>query len=348
LAWDSRPKGEGGQRWFHLYPNEKIIHNDTIHWTGPDQNWNYMCADCHSTNLKKNYDLKSDTYSTTWSEINVSCEACHGPGSHHVEWARGSLNTLPLNRYLSPQGSGSENKDLDYSKGLVVRLDERKGVTWTTDPQTGRPKRSGPRNTNIEIETCAPCHSRRSVIWKDYVFGKPYMDTYLPQLLEEGMYYADGQIQGNDPVRAVRIKAATALALVPVDRLTAEWRTVFEKVIDEYVETQLANADRPEAHLNIGLLYARIGRFGEAETEYKTAIRLQPSFIPAYVNLSDLYRMQGRDNEGEQLLREALKLSPQNAEVYHALGLLLVRKKQMSEAIDALEKSVRLKPDNSH
>jgi hypothetical protein len=196
IAWDSRSKGEGGQRWFHLYPNEKITHNDTIHWTGPDQNWNYMCADCHSTNLKKNYDLKSDTYSTTWSEINVSCEVCHGPGSHHVEWARGSLNTLPLNRYSSPQGSGSENKDLDYSKGLVVRLDERKGVRWTTDPQTGRPKRSGPRTTNIEIETCAPCHSRRNVIWKDYVFGKPYMDTYLPQLLEEGMYYADGQILG--------------------------------------------------------------------------------------------------------------------------------------------------------
>ncbi|HJZ04763.1 MAG TPA: multiheme c-type cytochrome, partial [Patescibacteria group bacterium] len=181
IAWDSRPKSEGGQRWFHLYPNEKIIHDDILHWTGPNQNWNYMCADCHSTNLKKNYDQKLNKYNTTWSEINVSCEACHGPGSLHVELAK---------------RSESENKNLGYSKGLVVRLDERKGIKWTVDPQTGRAIRSEPRITNIEIETCAPCHSRRSVIWKDHAFGKPYMDTHLPTLLEEDMYYADGQIQG--------------------------------------------------------------------------------------------------------------------------------------------------------
>ena len=55
IAWDSRPKSVGGQRWFHLYPDEKIAHDDVLHWTGLNQNWNHMCAGCHSTNLKKNY-----------------------------------------------------------------------------------------------------------------------------------------------------------------------------------------------------------------------------------------------------------------------------------------------------
>src|SRR5208283_5324260 len=88
VAWDSRPKEQGGQRWFHLYPDQKLSGGDRLHWTGRDQTWNYMCANCHSTDLKKNYDLATNTYATTWSDVNVSCEACHGPGSGHVAWAQ--------------------------------------------------------------------------------------------------------------------------------------------------------------------------------------------------------------------------------------------------------------------
>src|SRR5262249_49461813 len=33
IAWDCRPKDKGGQRWFHLYPNEDIRHDDILHWT---------------------------------------------------------------------------------------------------------------------------------------------------------------------------------------------------------------------------------------------------------------------------------------------------------------------------
>ena len=87
IAWDTRPKEQGGQRWFHLYPDEKIPAGDELHWTGINQNWNWMCADCHSTNLVRGYDLSSDSYHTTFSALNVSCEACHGPGSAHVAWA---------------------------------------------------------------------------------------------------------------------------------------------------------------------------------------------------------------------------------------------------------------------
>lgn len=90
VAWDSRPKEKGGQRWFGLYPKETIGWGDPLHWSGRNQNWNFMCADCHSTGLRKNYDLASDSYRTTWTDVNVACEACHGPGSAHVAWARGA------------------------------------------------------------------------------------------------------------------------------------------------------------------------------------------------------------------------------------------------------------------
>jgi hypothetical protein len=88
LCWDTRPADEGGQRWFHLYPDEGIDHTDPLHWTRISQNWNHVCVECHSTDLRKEYDLATDTFATSWEEIDVSCEACHGPASRHVEWAR--------------------------------------------------------------------------------------------------------------------------------------------------------------------------------------------------------------------------------------------------------------------
>jgi hypothetical protein len=84
VAWDTEQ-----ERWFHLYPDERIPPNDELHWTGRYQRWNAMCAECHSTELKKNYDVETDTYATTWHEIDVGCQACHGPGAAHMAWARG-------------------------------------------------------------------------------------------------------------------------------------------------------------------------------------------------------------------------------------------------------------------
>jgi hypothetical protein len=61
VCWDSRTKEEGGQRWYHLYPDEAVPPDDILHWTRRHFNWNYMCADCHSTNLDKSFDAG------TWS-----------------------------------------------------------------------------------------------------------------------------------------------------------------------------------------------------------------------------------------------------------------------------------------
>ena len=133
IAWDSRPKAEGGQRWFHLYPKQNIKAGDWLHWTSGGQNWNFTCAECHSTNLRKNFDAKAGTYNTTWSEMNVSCEACHGAASNHVTWAR----------------KGPDWHAFDGNKGLSLALDERHGVTWTPVAETGNAKRSVPRQSPV-------------------------------------------------------------------------------------------------------------------------------------------------------------------------------------------------------
>jgi len=166
LAWDT----EGG-RWFHLYPDEeKLPAGDQLHWTGALQNWNYMCAECHSTNLKKNHDVESHAYDTTWSEIDVSCETCHGPGGLHVELA--------------------ESKSLFWDRRYGFGLVNLKG-----------------ENPRAEIETCAPCHSRRRIVYPANRDGEvftqeapEFLDYYLPELLDRELYYADGQILDEDYV----------------------------------------------------------------------------------------------------------------------------------------------------
>jgi tetratricopeptide (TPR) repeat protein len=175
VAWDTRPKEKGGQRWFHLYPGQKFRHTDELHWTGVQQNWNFMCADCHSTNLQKNYDAAKQRFATNWSEINVSCEACHGPGSAHVAWA----------------DAGGKGGAPD--KGLTVALDERHKVTWTHDAATGKPLRSSVRSSGREIEVCAQCHSRRAQLAEGYHAGRRLLDHYRPSLPAAPLYFADGQ-----------------------------------------------------------------------------------------------------------------------------------------------------------
>ncbi len=82
------------QEWFHQYKGDSIEPHDWLHWTKGAQNWNTMCAECHSTNLEKNYNAQADSFNTTFSEINVSCESCHGPAKNHYNWAtKDSLNT---------------------------------------------------------------------------------------------------------------------------------------------------------------------------------------------------------------------------------------------------------------
>jgi predicted CXXCH cytochrome family protein len=183
LAWDSRAKEAGGQRWFHLYPNEAIPHDDILHWTKLNQNWNFMCAECHSTDLHKNYEAATDRFATTWSEISVGCEACHGQGSRHVAWAKAKQSWWRLFGKSDP------------TKGLLAIFDDRNGVTWGRDPRTASPQRSAqPAQLRKEVEACGRCHARRSQISEDWVPGKPLSDTHIVALLSQGLYQSDGQM----------------------------------------------------------------------------------------------------------------------------------------------------------
>ncbi len=192
FAWDTRAKDARGQRWFHLYPGEPIGPGDPLHWTRPAQNWNHVCADCHTTAFRKRFDADRDAFDSQWKEIGVGCESCHGPGSAHAEWARssGEVGEAGSGQAADAAANGARSA---REMGLVARLDERRNIRWTVDPTTGNAVRSVPRTSARELDVCAPCHARRNNITESYAAGEPFLDHYRPALLDPGLYFADGQ-----------------------------------------------------------------------------------------------------------------------------------------------------------
>ena len=181
VAWDSRPKAKGGQRWFSLYPDESPRFGAALHWAGPHLNWNSMCAECHLTHYRKNHDRDRDRYESAWSEPDVGCEACHGPASLHLQWAQKHLD--------------EEEFDEADPKGLVRKLRGSGDETWSFVAETGNVRRNTALPPPTQVETCARCHSRRSTLSEDFPGSGRLMDTHVPELLSEGLYYADGQIK---------------------------------------------------------------------------------------------------------------------------------------------------------
>jgi len=535
VAWDTKQK-----RWFSLYPDEKIEADDPLHWTGWSQRWNLMCAECHSTNLRKNYDQASKTYKTAWDEIDVSCQACHGPGQAHVEWGR----MWPKDMKAKPE-----------QMKLVVNF---KGG-----------------DSRYQVDQCARCHSRRHQVSPDNLHGRPFMDDYMVALLRENLYFADGQIldevyvygsflqskmyhrgvrcsdchnphtlgfqregnalctechqaspparfptlkkknydtpkhhhhemgsdsarcvqchmvartymvvdprrdhsfriprpdltlalgtpnackqchedkpvtwaidalakwygrkpaephfatafararQGNpgaapalislagdpqqptivrataidllqnyggqgvetiraaltdqdalvrtvaahvlsyqepaerildlgpllgDPIRAVRIEAARALAGVGSQYLSEEQRKALGPALEQYVETQVASTDTPGANLNLGLIEAAKGNTGGAVEDYRHAIEIDRTFLPAQLNLATLYNELGRNDEAEKVLRGAILGSPNNGDLRYSLGLLLAEQQRLAEAAASLGEAAALMPSRA-
>jgi predicted CXXCH cytochrome family protein len=161
IAWNTLEK-----RWFHMagmvYQPGDLRPDNWLYWTNQAQNWNSMCAECHSTNLRKNFDPVTKTYTTTWSDISVDCEACHGPGSAHIDWAR-----LPA--AARPQ---------DNNTGLVVK----------TSKITSRQY----------VESCAPCHARKSTLGNPDFTHPEFLDNAIPQLPVAPYYHVDGQFLEED------------------------------------------------------------------------------------------------------------------------------------------------------
>jgi len=168
----------------------------------------------------------------------------------------------------------------------------------------------------------------------------------LPAAPSRALIQAIAPLLG-DPVRAVRIEAARALVGTDLLALTPALQSAFVKATAELIVAENVDADRPEAHLNLGLLEMRRGDAAKADVEYRTALRLDPSFVPAMVNLADLDRARGMDGQGAELLRKALAIEPDNADVLHSMGLLLVRQHDYNGALDLLRRAHQLAPDNA-
>ncbi|MHC5209310.1 MAG: tetratricopeptide repeat protein [Planctomycetota bacterium] len=537
-CWDSRPADEGGQRWFHIYPDETIPPDDPLHWTKPAQTWNYMCAACHSTGLRKGYDAERDVYETTWEEIDVACEACHGPGSAHVDWA-----------------TEEEGED----RGLVVALGDAGEGFWSFAEGEPTAHRTAPHSAD-PVQACARCHARGSPIREPYVPGRPLLETHRLSLLAEDLYHADGQVReevyvygsflqskmamngvvctdchdphagevyidGNalcarchkaevfdtvehhrhepgrpgaacvdchmpastfmviddrrdhgfrvprpdlagplgvpnacngchadrsaawaaeaietwhgperaphfgtalhagragvpgardalialaedaespgiaratawsllprlgsplpdeahrkalrdedalvraaalgalegaapsvlveraapaleDPVRLVRIEAARILAPALDDTFPPGFEGAFEELLD----SERANADRPESRTNLGNIEASRGDVPAAREAFLWALELDPTYVPAWANLAEVRRVLEGEEACGRTLREGLAAVPGDGHLLHSLGLHLVRSERLPEAVDALRDAAVRRPDVS-
>ena len=559
IAWDSRAKAQGGQRWFSLHPEEKIKAGDVLHWTGPNMNWNYMCADCHSTDLKKNYNAEDKTYDTQWHAINVSCEACHGPASEHITWA-------------------SDKKDRHASKGLTINFPAADTRLWLIDKETKKPYLSHVLNKQQpgqdgEVELCAKCHSRRSQFSDDFTPGDRLRDHYLPAMLTDSLYYPDGKIKDEvyvygsfkqskmyqsgvicsdchnahtlelkaegdkvclschvsdnyvtekhhfhdvssngasciachmpaktymgvderndhsfriprpdlsqeldaknmamedrlpdactnchklksarwaagaikkwygetpegyqqftpalfaierqseqalseiyktllgetpeiarasmvshlgeypsrqtlmtslqmlrsgdadirraalqsleafpiqhslkhifpalkDPVKTVRLEAARILLSIPQGTMPEEQKTLLDKVTEEYRQSLLFVAERPEAQLALAQLYQSKGKIKQAEAALQAALTLQDQYVPAYVNYASFLQKQGREDEAYELLKKGIKKT-KAAALSHSLGLWYVRKKENDKGLEYLQQAAEMEADNA-
>jgi predicted CXXCH cytochrome family protein len=549
IAWDARPQVQGGQRWFHLQPGEKIDHKDPLHWTGRYQNWALQCAECHSTDLKKGYDAASDTYKTTYSEINVACEACHGQGSNHVDWALdarapyaahddkglpalnsrwkeawqfpasdarfavrdkaadpASMNTCAacharratlsearkagapledshrLTMLTAPNyhADGQQREEVYVWASFLQSKMHQNGVTCMDchEPHSLRMRAEGnalctrchnaaefdapkhhrhqdggkgaqcvtchmPTQNYMVIHArqdhslriprpdlsqslgspnaCTQCHANKKPAWAastmDKWYGKAWREhphygptlhagetrgaRALPGLIELAasptapaivrataatlaqphanpatlpatralLHDADpsvriaalgllapqdvaDRISGatpllDDPVRGVRIEAASVLADVADSQLAPGSRLARQNALEEYEAMLTRESDWPATNLDLGNLRLRQGRAAEAVAAYDRAIRLDPRFAAAYINLADAWRQQGREPEAEKALRRGLVVMPRDPELHHALGLVLVRRHENDAALEEFVEAARLAPDNA-
>lgn len=141
------------------------------------QIWNVNCFNCHATNIVQGYDVVAKRYNSSWTEMGIGCEACHGPGREH--------NTLmeawEKNPALKPAYDNSDqNRQLsDTLKILSTRSSD--------------PKRT--------FDTCAYCHGNKNNVFVGFKAGDKYTDFAMPFLISEpipandhqGEFWPDGR-----------------------------------------------------------------------------------------------------------------------------------------------------------
>lgn len=154
VAWNTERN-----RWFHIYPGQGVDFEDSLHWSKPGQNANFMCVECHTTGFKRNFDADKNSFNSQWNSLGVGCQACHGPASNHTLWRnKNDTSTAPINA------------------GFEINLSKADNAT--------------------QVDICARCHARRAPLSNDQKHGKPLMDAYLPSALTRELYELDGKIKG--------------------------------------------------------------------------------------------------------------------------------------------------------
>jgi len=171
FAWDSRNKAEGGQRWYHNYSHEEIRPEDRLHWRQPLQNWNGMCADCHSDGLVRDYNPEKNSFTSQFDNINVGCLSCHGDMSEHAQQS-------------TKRSVGIDVTSSKHPTGQWLRSIGEKTAYWQGEPRD-----------NAFMDGCFACHSLRAPLTDGIEANKAFLEQFTPQLPAAPNYHADGQIK---------------------------------------------------------------------------------------------------------------------------------------------------------
>ena len=327
---------------------------------------NTVCFQCHS---QKKFDTKAHHFHEVDS-VGGSCTGCHMPATTYMIIDPRHDHSIRIPRPDLSVKFGVPNAcnrchDKKSAKWAANKLEKWYGKLSAKRPhfaealhagRTGQPNAERLLKQTAENES-VPNIARATAI----SLLSRYLSHRSADVVQAGLSDRDPMVRASalrtlerlgpqmrlrfaypllqDPVRAVRVEAARVLAAVPSEQLNNEQSNALDTALSEYIAAQMINSDRPEAHLNLGLVFIDRRMFAEAEASYKKALKLQDSFIQAYVNLADLYRALNRDQEGEKVLRRGLQIAPNNAELHHALGLVLVRQKRFNDALDSLEQA---------
>jgi len=332
---------------------------------------NTLCATCH---LQSKYDTMAHHHHKAGS-IGAACVNCHMPSStymivdprrdHSLRVPRPDLSV----KFGTPNACNGchSNRDAQWAAGQVNKWyghspqGYQRFTAGFAAANTGAPDAQAQLRA-MAADSSHPAIARATALAQ--LNASLSLDTVAAALRDRSSLIRFAALQSlagappdvrlrlaapllSDPLKTVRIEAASLLAAVPAEQLSAEQRTAFARASTEYVASQRYNADRADARINLGTFYANRGDPARAEEELKAAVGLDPFFTPAYVNLADLYRALGRDVDGEKLLREGLRAAPKSAMLHHALGLTLVRLKRADAALAELEGATALEPGNA-
>jgi predicted CXXCH cytochrome family protein len=172
-------KKRGGQRWYHNYSHEEIRPEDRLHWRQPLQNWNGMCADCHSDGLVRDYNADKNSFSSQFDNINVGCLSCHGDMSEHA-----SQNAVANTGTTTKRTTRGDVTSIKHPTGQWLRSIGETTAHW-----------QGDKRDNNFMDGCFACHALRAPLTDGIQPKVPFLDQFTPQLLAPPNYHADGQIK---------------------------------------------------------------------------------------------------------------------------------------------------------